>query len=154
MAQPDPHSVAHLVQRRFARRQPGPRSTPASVEEKLEYFDLLVKIGFKEIEVGFPSASQIEFEFARRLIDENRIPSDVAIQILCQCREELITRSLEAVRGAKKVIFHLYNSTSPLQRKYVFGMEKADIIKVATDGVRFMKEKSRAIVAEGTHLRL
>ena len=127
---------------------------PMSVEEKLEYFDLLVKIGFKEIEIGFPSASEIEFEFARRLVDENRIPAGVAIQILCQCREELIMRSLEAVRGAKEVIFHLYNSTSPLQRKYVFNLEKADIVKIATDGVRFMKEKSRALVAEGTHLRL
>src|SRR4029077_16474113 len=80
---------------------------PMSVEEKLEYFELLVKIGFKEIEVGFPSASQIEFDFCRRLIDEKRIPDGVAIQLLCQCREELIARSCEAVAGAKDVIFHL-----------------------------------------------
>ena len=86
---------------------------PMSVEEKLEYFDLLVKIGFKEIEVGFPSASQIEFDFCRRLIEENLIPDDVSIQILCQCREDLILRSLEALQGAKNVVFHLYNSTSP-----------------------------------------
>src|SRR4029077_8398028 len=74
---------------------------PMSVAEKLDYFDLLVRIGFKEIEVGFPSASQIEFDFIRRLIDENRIPDGVAIQILCQCRPDLITRSLEALRGAR-----------------------------------------------------
>jgi len=127
---------------------------PMSVEEKLEYFDLLVKIGFKEIEVGFPSASQIEFDFCRRLIEENRIPDDVAIQILCQCREDLITRSLEALRGAKNVIFHLYNSTSPAQRRYVFNAEKADIVRIATHAVGFLKEKMQPLVAEGTNLRL
>ncbi len=93
---------------------------PMSVDEKLEYFELLVKIGFKEIEVGFPSASQIEFDFCRRLIEEDRIPHDVAIQVLCQCREELIIRSIAALRGAKNAIFHLYNSTSPAQRQHVF----------------------------------
>ncbi len=127
---------------------------PMSVEEKLEYFDLLVKIGFKEIEVGFPSASQIEFDFCRRLIEENRIPDDVAIQILCQCREDLITRSLEALRGAKNVIFHLYNSTSPAQRRYVFNAEKVDIVRIATHAVGFLKEKMQPLVAEGTNLRL
>ena len=105
---------------------------PMSVPEKLEYFDMLVGIGFKQIEVGFPSASQIEFDFCRRLIDENRIPDDVSIQILCQCREDLITRSCEAIRGAKNVIFHLYNSTSPAQRKYVFNAERPAIVKIAT----------------------
>ena len=99
-----------------------------SVEEKLEFFDLLVRIGFKEIEVGFPSASQIEFDFTRRLIEENRIPGDVAIQVLCQCREDLITRTLESIRGAKNVIFHLYNSTSPAQRRYVFSLERPEIV--------------------------
>ncbi len=127
---------------------------PMRVEEKLEYFDLLVKIGFKEIEVGFPSASQIEFDFCRRLIDENRIPDGVAIQILCQCREDLITRSLEALRGAKNVIFHLYNSTSPAQRRYVFNAEKADIVRIATHAIGFLKEKMQPLVAEGTRLRL
>src|SRR5882724_9004417 len=114
---------------------------PMSVEEKLEYFEMLVRIGFKEIEVGFPSASQIEFDFCRRLIDENRIPDDVAIQILCQCREDLISRSLEALRGAKQVIFHLYNSTSPAQRRYVFNAERTDIVRIATHAVSFLKEK-------------
>jgi 2-isopropylmalate synthase len=128
---------------------------PMSVGEKLEYFDLLVKIGFKEIEVGFPSASQIEFEFCRRLIDENRIPADVSIQILCQCREDLILRSLEALTGAKQVIFHLYNSTSPKQREYVFNhASQADIIRIATHGVAFLKEKMKPLVATGTTVRL
>ena len=128
---------------------------PMSVEEKLEYFDLLVKIGFKEIEVGFPSASQIEFDFCRRLIDENRIPADVSIQILCQCREDLILRSLEALTGAKQVIFHLYNSTSPKQREYVFNhASRADITRIATHGVAFLKEKMKPLVATGTTVRL
>jgi 2-isopropylmalate synthase len=126
---------------------------PMSVEEKLEYFDLLVKIGFKEIEVGFPSASQIEFDFCRRLIEENRIPDDVAIQILCQCREELITRSIEAMRGAKSAIFHLYNSTSPSQRKHVFNATRADIVKIATQGTTWVKKYSAPLIAAGTRMR-
>ncbi|HYP16344.1 MAG TPA: 2-isopropylmalate synthase [Opitutus sp.] len=127
---------------------------PMSVEEKLEYFEMLVKIGFKEIEVGFPSASQIEFDFCRRLIEENRIPGDVAIQILCQCREDLITRSLEALRGAKNVIFHLYNSTSPAQRRYVFNADRAAIKAIATHAVAFLKEKMAPSVAAGSRIRL
>ncbi|MBL9208414.1 MAG: 2-isopropylmalate synthase [Opitutaceae bacterium] len=127
---------------------------PMSVDEKLELFELLVKIGFKEIEVGFPSASQIEFDFCRRLIEENRIPSDVTIQILCQCREDLILRSLEALRGARKVVFHLYNSTSPAQRKYVFGATRADIVHIATRGVQWLKQHARGLIADGTDLRL
>jgi len=127
---------------------------PMSVEEKIEYFAMLVKIGFKEIEVGFPSASQIEFDFCRRLIEENRIPEDVSIQVLCQCREELITRSLEALRGAKNVIFHLYNSTSPAQRKYVFGAQRGDIVAIATHAIGLLKKHAAPLVAEGTRLRL
>jgi len=126
---------------------------PMSVEEKLEYFAMLVKIGFKEIEVGFPSASQIEFDFIRRLIEENRIPDDVAIQILCQCREELITRSCESLRGAKNVIFHLYNSTSPAQRQHVFNATKADIVQIATRGAAWVKQHTRALAAAGTRVR-
>ncbi|MEO6567622.1 MAG: 2-isopropylmalate synthase [Opitutaceae bacterium] len=126
---------------------------PMSVEEKLEYFEMLVKIGFKEIEVGFPSASQIEFDFCRRLIEENRIPDDVAIQILCQCREELITRSIEAMRGAKNAIFHLYNSTSPAQRKHVFNASRADIVKIATRGTAWVKQYSQPLKATGTKMR-
>ena len=126
---------------------------PMSVEEKLEYFEMLVRIGFKEIEVGFPSASQIEFDFCRRLIEENRIPDDVAIQILCQCREELISRSVEAMRGAKNTIFHLYNSTSPAQRKYVFNASRAEIVTIATQGTTWVKQYSQPLVAAGTRMR-
>ncbi|MDR1010895.1 MAG: 2-isopropylmalate synthase [Opitutaceae bacterium] len=129
---------------------------PMSVAEKLEYFSMLVHdIGFKEIEIGFPSASQIEFDFCRRLIDGNLIPPGVAIQILCQCREELITRSLEAIRGAPDVIFHLYNSTSPKQREYVFNdATRADIKTIATDATRYLKQHAQPLIAEGTRLRL
>lgn len=126
---------------------------PMNVEEKLEYFEQLVKIGFKEIEVGFPSASQIEFEFVRRLIDEKRIPDDVAIQVLCQCREELITRSCESLRGAKNVIFHLYNSTSPAQRRYVFNADRAEIIRIATRGAEWVKRYTQELSESGTYVR-
>jgi 2-isopropylmalate synthase len=127
---------------------------PMSVEEKIEFFEMLVRIGFKEIEVGFPSASQIEFDFTRRLIEEGLIPDDVAIQVLCQCREDLIARSLESIRGAKNVIFHLYNSTSPRQREYVFSLPKEDIVRIAVDAVLQLKRGSRALVASGMRLRL
>jgi len=127
---------------------------PMSVAEKLEYFEMLVGIGFKEIEVGFPSASQIEFDFCRKLIEGNLIPGDVTIQILCQCREELISRSLEALRGARSVIFHLYNSTSPKQREYVFGATRDEIVRIATAGVAFLKENMRPLVEAGTRIRL
>lgn len=127
---------------------------PMSVEEKLEYFEMLVGIGFKEIEIGFPSASQIEFDFCRRLIEENRIPDDVAIQILCQCREDLIVRSLEALHGAKNIIFHLYNSTSPKQREYVFKASRSDIIAIATHAISFLKKEMEPLVQSGSRIRL
>ena len=127
---------------------------PMSVEEKLELFELLVKIGFKEIEVGFPSASQTEFDFCRRLIDENRIPADVSIQVLCQCREDLIIRSVEALRGVRHAVFHLYNSTSPAQRKYVFNADRADIVRIATRGIEWLKHHAQPLIAAGTDLRL
>ncbi|MCF3648391.1 2-isopropylmalate synthase [Synoicihabitans lomoniglobus] len=127
---------------------------PMSVVEKLEFFDMLVRIGFKQIEVGFPSASQIEFDFCRRLIDENRIPDDVSIQILCQCRADLIKRSCEAIAGAKNVIFHLYNSTSPAQRNYVFGADRPAIKKIATDAVALMKAETAPLVAAGHRIVL
>ncbi len=127
---------------------------PMSVEEKLEMFQMLVEIGFKEIEVGFPSASQIEFDFCRRLIEEDRIPGDVAIQILCQCREDLITRSLEALVGARNVVFHLYNSTSPAQRRYVFDAEKADIVAIATRAIEILKDKAAPLIESGANMRL
>jgi len=126
---------------------------PMSVAEKLEYFELLVKIGFTEIEVGFPSASQIEFDFCRRLITEHRIPDGVAIQVLCQCREDLIVRSLAALAGAKHAIFHLYNSTSPAQRKHVFHATPAEIVAIAVQGTTWVKQHAAPLVAAGTHLR-
>ncbi len=129
-------------------------AVPMNVEQKLEYFDMLTRIGFKEIEVGFPSASQTEFDFCRRLIEEDRIPDGVAIQILCQCREDLIVRSVEALRGAKNIIFHLYNSTSPAQRKHVFGMEKPEIVAIATRAVEWLREHGQPLVDAGANLRL
>ncbi len=126
---------------------------PMSVDEKLEYFDLLVKIGFKEIEIGFPSASQIEFDFCRRLIEERRIPDDVAIQVLCQCREDLIARSCAALAGAKHIIFHLYNSTSPAQRQHVFNAARADVVAIATRGTAWVKQHTATLAAAGTHVR-
>ncbi|HEX7733881.1 MAG TPA: 2-isopropylmalate synthase [Ktedonobacteraceae bacterium] len=112
---------------------------PMGIAEKLEMFNLLVNIGFKEIEVGFPAASQIDFDFIRRLIDEHLIPDDVRIQVLTQAREELIRRTVESLRGAKNVIFHLYNSTSEQQRRIVFGMSRAEIVAIATNGTRLVK---------------
>jgi 2-isopropylmalate synthase len=125
-----------------------------SVDEKLEYFALLTRIGFREIEVGFPSASQIEFDFTRRLIEENRIPDGVSIQVLCQCREDLIARTLESLRGAKSAIFHLYNSTSPAQRRHVFGLGRPEIVGIAVRAVAQVKRDGRALTASGTRLRL
>ncbi len=112
---------------------------PMNVEEKLRMWDLLLEVGFAEVEVGFPAASQPDFDFIRRIIDEGRIPDGVTIQILCQAREELIERSVEALRGAPSVIFHLYNSTSELQRRVVFGMDRQGIIDLAVRGTRLVK---------------
>ena len=113
---------------------------PMNVDEKLRLWDLLLEIGFAEIEVGFPAASQPDFDFIRRIIDEGRIPADVSIQVLCQAREELITRSVEALEGAPNVIFHLYNSTSELQRRVVFGMDRQGIIDLAVQGTELVKQ--------------
>ena len=112
---------------------------PMNVTEKLEFFDLLVELGFREIEVGFPAASQPDFDFVRRIIDDGRIPDNVAIQVLCQAREELIERSAESLQGAKNAIFHLYNSTSTLQRRVVFDMDRAGIKALAVEGTRMVK---------------
>ena len=119
---------------------------PMSVEEKLEFFDLLVRVGFKQIEVGFPSAADTEFNFLRRLIDENRIPDDVTIQVLVQTREPLIRRTFEAIDGAKRAIVHIYNSTSTLQRRVTFGDASRDSIKqLAIDGAKLVKELAPTI---------
>src|SRR5512133_3741826 len=114
---------------------------PMSVEEKLEFFDLLVRVGFKQIEVGFPSAADTEFNFLRRLIDEKRIPGDVTIQVLVQTRDHLIRRTFEAIDGAKRAIVHIYNSTSPLQRRVTFGDASRETIRdIAIEGAKLVKE--------------
>ncbi len=124
---------------------------PMSVKEKLEMFELLVEIGFKEIEVGFPSASQIEFEFVRRLVEDKRIPDDVYVQVLTQAREHLVRRTFESVQGAPNAIIHMYNSTSALQRKVTFGMEKEQIKNIAVAGAQLVK--SLVPTLEGTNVR-
>lgn len=113
---------------------------PMSVERKLRFFDQLLKIGFKEIEVGFPSASQTDFDFVRRLIDENRIPEDVTIIVLTQAREDLISRTVEAAAGARQAIIHLYNACAPAFRKIVFNMSRDEIRNIAVTGTRLVKQ--------------
>ncbi|NPA60380.1 MAG: 2-isopropylmalate synthase [Epsilonproteobacteria bacterium] len=113
---------------------------PMSIEKKLKFFNTLVEIGFKEIEIGFPSASEVEFSFCRRLIEEDLIPDDVTISILTQAREHLIKKSSEALKGAKNVIVHLYNSTSTMQRELVFKKSQEQIIDIALDGVGWIKK--------------
>jgi 2-isopropylmalate synthase len=127
-------------------------AVPMNVSQKLELFAALVKCGFKEIEVGFPSASNTEFAFNRRLIEENRAPDDVWLQVLVQAREELIERTFESLVGAKKVIIHLYNSTSPAQRRVVFGMSKEQIVNVAVKGAQFIKDRLARL--KGTEVTL
>lgn len=127
---------------------------PMGVEEKLEMFEMLVGIGFKQIEVGFPSASQTEFDFMRRLIEEDRIPDDVSIQTLVQSREDLIARTFESIRGAKSAIVHLYNSTSPLQRRVVFRNDKAATIALAEGGARQIRALADAFEAAGTRVMM
>lgn len=113
---------------------------PMGVKEKVELFKLLCEIGFNQIEIGFPSAAQTEFDFARKLIDENLVPDGVSLQVLTQAREHLIKRSFESLRGAKKAIIHVYNSTSPLQRQVTFGMSKEQIKQIAIEGVSLVKK--------------
>jgi 2-isopropylmalate synthase len=113
---------------------------PMSVDEKVEMFKSLVKIGFKEIEVGFPSASDTEFAFVRRLVSDKLIPSDVSIQVLVQCREHLIRRTFESIEGVENAIVHIYNSTNPLQRRVVFGKKKEEIKQIAIEGATLVKE--------------
>ncbi len=114
--------------------------TPMGIEEKLKFFHTLVDVGFKEIEVAFPSASETEYEILRTLIEGNHIPDDVTVQVLVQAREELIRKTFEAVRGAKNVIIHFYNSTSTLQRKVVFGKDMDGITEIAVQGARLIKQ--------------
>lgn len=112
---------------------------PMTVEEKVELFNLLVKLGFKEIEIGFPSASQIEFDFMRELVERDLIPEDVTVQVLVQCREHLIKRTFEALEGVKRAIVHIYNSTSTLQRDVVFHKSKEEIKQIAIEGTELVK---------------
>lgn len=116
---------------------------PMGVEEKLEMWNLLMKLGFKEVEVGFPAASQIEYDFLRRLVDEHRIPDDVTVQVLAQCRKEQIERTFEAIQGCKQAIVHIYNSTSTLQRDVVFHKDKKEIIDIAVQGTKWVKERAK-----------
>ena len=113
---------------------------PMSLEEKLAFFDLLVKVGFKEIEVGFPAASETEYTFLRTLIDENRIPDDVTVQVLTQSREHIIRKTFDALKGCKNAIVHLYNSTSLAQREQVFRKSKEEILQIAIDGAKLFKK--------------
>jgi 2-isopropylmalate synthase len=116
-------------------------AVPMNVSQKLELFQTLVKCGFKEIEVGFPSASNTEFTFNRRLIEERRAPDDVWLQVLVQAREDLIEKTFESLVGAKKAIIHLYNSTSPAQRRVVFGKSKSEIVEIAVRGAQWIKDR-------------
>ncbi len=117
---------------------------PMVVEEKIEMFQFLVNLGFKEIEIGFPASSQIEFDFLRQLIDRKLIPDDVLVQVLVQCREELIDRTFEAIEGCKQAVVHIYNSTSTLQRDVVFNMDREHIIDIAVQGTRMVKERAQS----------
>ena len=121
---------------------------PMSLDEKLEFFQLLVDVGFKMIEVGFPAASETEYQFLRTLIEQNMIPDDVTIQVLTQAREHIIKKTFEAVKGAPHAIIHVYNSTSVAQREQVFRKDKEQIKQIAIDGATLLKK-----LAEETPLR-
>lgn len=116
---------------------------PMSLDEKLEFFTLLVNLGFKEIEVGFPAASETEYEFLRALIERNLVPEDVTLQVLTQAREHIIKKTFDALRGAPKAIVHLYNSTSVAQREQVFKKDKAEILKIATEGAKLLDKLAK-----------
>ncbi|HNJ98137.1 MAG TPA: 2-isopropylmalate synthase [Ilumatobacteraceae bacterium] len=124
---------------------------PMDPERKRRMFETLVKMGFKEIEIGFPSASQPDFDFCRQLIEEDMIPDDVTVQVLVQCRQELIERTYEALQGAPRAIVHFYNSTNPLQREVVFGLDRAGIIDIAVNGARLVKKLEDTIPGTEIH---
>ena len=127
---------------------------PMTPAEKKQMYELLLELGFKEIEVGFPAASQTDFDFVRMIIEEGMVPPDVTIQVLCQAREELIARTCEALEGASNVIFHLYNSTSTLQRRVVFKMDRSDVVALATDATALVKSYTDKLVAAGANVTL
>src|SRR6201996_6371167 len=112
---------------------------PMGPERKRRMFDTLVKLGFKEIEVGFPAASQTDFDFVRQLIDDDLIPDDVTIQVLTQSRKELIERTFDSIRGSRRARVHLYNSTSELQRRVVFGLGRQGIVDIAVEGAKIVR---------------
>jgi 2-isopropylmalate synthase len=118
---------------------------PMDPDRKLRFFETLVGMGFKEIEVGFPAASQPDFDFIRQIIEEDRIPEDVAIQVLVQCRPELIERTYEAIAGARQAIVHFYNSTSTLQRRVVFGLDRGGIVEIATSAARLVRKYEETV---------
>jgi 2-isopropylmalate synthase len=113
---------------------------PMTIEQKMRFFETLVGVGFKEIEIGFPSAAQVEFDFARKLIEENHVPDDVTLQVLVQAREHLIARTFESLKGAKRAIVHVYNSTCRIQREKVYGKDKAEIKEIAITGAKLLVE--------------
>jgi len=115
---------------------------PMTPQQKLDLWNLLLKVGFKEIEIGFPSASSLDYDFCRKLIDENRIPEDVTIQVLTQARPELIEKTFKALEGARRAVVHVYNSTSTVQRDYVFGLDRDGIIKIARDGAKMVADEA------------
>ena len=119
-------------------------AVPMSVPEKLEMFQELCRIGFKEIEIGFPSASDTEFAFTRQLIEKGLVPADVAVQVLVQAREHLIRRTVESLHGARKAIVHLYTPTNPAQREIVFGLSKEQVLEMAVKGARLIRELTDA----------
>ena len=127
---------------------------PMGVDEKLNLYQTLLKIGFKEIEVGFPSASETEYKFLRKLVDDGLIPDDVTIQVLTQAREHLIVRTFEALKGVKNAIVHIYNSTTELQRRVVFNKNKDEIKSIATEGTKLVKAMASQARAEGTNITL
>ncbi len=127
---------------------------PMNVDEKMKLYNTLLNVGFKEIEVGFPAASDTEFKFLRKLIDENLIPEGVTVQVLTQAREHLIKKTFEALKGCKSAIVHLYNSTSALQRKVTFNMSREEIIEIARQGARLVRAMADEAEANGTRIRL
>ena len=121
---------------------------PMVVEEKMEFFQMLVKLGFKEIEIGFPSASQIEYDFLRQLVERKMIPEDVTVQVLVQCREHLIERTFEALQGVKRAVVHIYNSTSTLQRDVVFHASKEEVKQIAIEGTKLVQKYAKDFPGE------
>ena len=118
-------------------------ANPMTLQEKIDFFNYLVKLGFKDIEIGFPAASDTEYEFVRYLIENDCIPDDVRIQVLTQAREKIIKRTFESLKGAKRAIVHLYNSTSPAQREMVFNKNKEEIKEIATNGAKMIREYAK-----------